>query len=217
MTQADLFADAMMEGLAYRSEFISAAEEATLIDRLQSLDLAPFRFHGWTGNRKTQSFGWRYDFDDASFSPAEPIPDWLGPLRDEAAALAEVVPSDIAHALLARYDPGAASAGTRTGASSIVSSASPSARPRPCASASEPRTDSAASPSRSSRAPPTSCRVKPDTSGSIGSFRATGFASRSRFEPCPIPAAVRRPSFSVVRSRPGTPQASEPPSARSDR
>jgi alkylated DNA repair protein (DNA oxidative demethylase) len=107
MRQADLFAEPRISGLEYCPAFIDRDEEVALIERLQGLDLAPFRFHGWTGNRKTQSFGWRYDFDDASFRPTEPIPDWLAPLRDRAAALAGVTPHEIAHALLARYDPGA--------------------------------------------------------------------------------------------------------------
>ena len=71
------------------------------------MDLAPFRFHGWTGNRRTQSYGWRYDFDDASFRPTEPIPDWLQPLREKAATLAQVDADEIAQVLVARYDPGA--------------------------------------------------------------------------------------------------------------
>lgn len=104
MTQADLFADRLLSGLEYRPGFITRDEEGALLDRLQVLDLASFRFQGWTGNRKTQSFGWRYDFDDASFLPVEPIPEWLVPLRDKAAALAG---DEIAHALIARYDPGA--------------------------------------------------------------------------------------------------------------
>ena len=84
MTQADLFArSALIAGLDYREDFISRDEERALLDRLRAMDLAPFRFHGWIGNRKTQSFGWRYDFDDASFQPTEPIPDWLQPLRDK--------------------------------------------------------------------------------------------------------------------------------------
>ena len=107
MTQADLFAEPMLAGIEYRSDFISRDEEAALIAQLNAMDLAPFRFHGWTGNRRTQSFGWRYDFDDASFTATEPIPEWLAPLRDKAAELAGVGPEDIAHALLARYDPGA--------------------------------------------------------------------------------------------------------------
>jgi len=107
MTQADLFAEPMLAGIEYRRDFISRDEEAALITQLNAMDLAPFRFQGWTGSRKTQSFGWRYDFDDASFTATEPIPDWLAPLRDKAAELAGVGPEDIAHALLARYDPGA--------------------------------------------------------------------------------------------------------------
>jgi alkylated DNA repair protein (DNA oxidative demethylase) len=107
MSQASLFAEPLIAGLEYRDGFITAAEEAELLERLGALELAPFRFHGWLGNRKTQSFGWRYDFDDASFRPADPLPDWLLPLRDKAAALAGVVPGEFAHVLLARYDPGA--------------------------------------------------------------------------------------------------------------
>ncbi len=107
MTQADLFAEPLLHGLEYRQDFITPDQEAALIEQLQAMDLAPFRFHGWTGNRKTQSYGWRYDFDDASFQPTEPIPQWLEPVRDEAAALAGVEREEIAHALIARYDPGA--------------------------------------------------------------------------------------------------------------
>ena len=107
MTQPALFTDPLFAGLDYRDEFITRDEEAALIGQLGAMELAPFRFHGWTGNRKTQSFGWRYDFDDASFSPTEPIPQWLQPFRTKAAALAEVAPDDIVHVLAARYDPGA--------------------------------------------------------------------------------------------------------------
>jgi alkylated DNA repair dioxygenase AlkB len=107
MNQADLFAEPLVDGLDYRADFITPDEEAALIEHLEVMDLAPFRFQGWTGNRKTRSFGWRFDFDDASLQPTEPIPDWLEPLRDKAAALAGVVPGEIAHALIARYDPGA--------------------------------------------------------------------------------------------------------------
>ena len=103
----DLFANPLIAGLDYRADFITQAEHDALVDRLADLDLTPFRFQGWTGNRKTQSFGWRYDFDDASFAPTEPIPDWLEPLRAKTADLAEVEPKDIVHVLLARYDPGA--------------------------------------------------------------------------------------------------------------
>ncbi|HXC75226.1 MAG TPA: alpha-ketoglutarate-dependent dioxygenase AlkB [Sphingomicrobium sp.] len=104
---SQLFDQPLIAGLEYRQAFISEAEESALMKRIEALDVAPFRFHGWLGNRKTKSFGWRYDFDDASFTPTEPIPAWLEPLRDRAAALAGVGPAEIHHALVARYDPGA--------------------------------------------------------------------------------------------------------------
>jgi alkylated DNA repair dioxygenase AlkB len=102
-----LLFDALIAGLAYREEAIGEREEEALVEHLIAADLSPFRFHGWLGNRKTQSFGWRYDFDDASFSPAESVPDWLEPLRRTAAMIAGIEPDDFVHVLLARYDPGA--------------------------------------------------------------------------------------------------------------
>jgi len=102
-----LFDEPLIAGLRYQEAVISEPEEAEFLARLTSLELAPFRFHGWIGNRKTRSFGWRYDFDDGRFMPADPIPDWLRPLRAKAAAFAEVPPDGFIHALLARYDPGA--------------------------------------------------------------------------------------------------------------
>lgn len=107
MSQSNLFAESLIDGLQYRDDFITPTEHDRLVTELEGLNLAPFRFHGWLGNRKTQTFGWRYDFDDASFAPAEPIPRWLQPLRAKAAAFAGFAPEDFAHALLARYDPGA--------------------------------------------------------------------------------------------------------------
>ena len=102
-----LFDTPLIAGLRYSEDVLSPAEEQALLEQLGGLDLAPFRFHGWLGNRKTQSFGWRYDFDDASFSPTEPIPHWLDDARARAAEFACVGPQDFVHVLLARYDPGA--------------------------------------------------------------------------------------------------------------
>jgi alkylated DNA repair dioxygenase AlkB len=102
-----LFNEPLIAGLKYEDELINAAEEQRLLTHLMGLELAPFRFHGFIGNRKTQSFGWRYDFDDASFRRADSIPNWLEPLREKAAAFGGINPDDFVHVLLARYDPGA--------------------------------------------------------------------------------------------------------------
>jgi DNA oxidative demethylase len=102
-----LFDTPLIAGLRYEQAVITEAEERRLLERLGGLDLAPFRFHGWVGNRRTQSFGWRYDFDHASFTPTDAIPDWLQPVRERAARFAGLQTEDFVQALLARYDPGA--------------------------------------------------------------------------------------------------------------
>ena len=102
-----LFHAPLIAGLRYEEDLISEVEERDLVDQLAAAELSPFQFHGWLGNRKTRSFGWRYDFEDASFAPAEPIPDWLQPLRERAAEFGGFEAGDFVHVLLARYDPDA--------------------------------------------------------------------------------------------------------------
>ena len=102
-----LFDAPLIPGLAYRVDFISRDEEAALLGHIAPMELSPFRFQGWEGKRRTRSYGWRYDFDDASFAPTEPIPDWLLALRAKAARFAGLEPDGLPSILLARYDPGA--------------------------------------------------------------------------------------------------------------
>jgi alkylated DNA repair protein (DNA oxidative demethylase) len=105
--QPDLFGDAGLPGLFQAGAFVTPAEEQMLIASIDAAQLSPFRFHGWLGKRLTASYGWSYDFDDGSFTPAAAIPDWLLPLRAKAARLAGLPPDELVQALLIRYDPGA--------------------------------------------------------------------------------------------------------------
>ena len=105
--QPDLFGGAGVAGLSQADAFVTPGEEQVLIASIDAAELSPFRFHGWLGKRLTASYGWRYDYDDASFAPAETIPDWLLPLRARAARFAGLEPGELAQALLIRYDPGA--------------------------------------------------------------------------------------------------------------
>jgi alkylated DNA repair dioxygenase AlkB len=93
------------DGLVYRPDFISGAEERALARRIAALDLKPFEFHGFTGNRRTASFGWHYGFDGSGLTRGVPIPDWLLPLRDRAAAFAGGRPDAFEHVLLIEYAP----------------------------------------------------------------------------------------------------------------
>ena len=79
--QADLFTSPLIPGLRFEEDAVTPAEEKELIHGIDAIDLSPFRFQGWTGKRLTASFGWRYDFEDASFGPTDPIPDFLLPMR----------------------------------------------------------------------------------------------------------------------------------------
>src|SRR3954466_7037172 len=104
--QRSLFAIAP-PGLEFREEFVTAAEEGALLEKLETLPFKPFEFHGWTGNRETVSFGWGYDFGQARVAPAPPIPGFLEPLRTRAAELAGLAPAALEQALVVRYDVGA--------------------------------------------------------------------------------------------------------------
>ena len=95
------------EGLRYRTDLLNTDEERALIGELQSLAFKPFEFQGFLGKRRVVSFGWRYDFNDRGMAPAEPLPDYLEPLRDRAAAFAELEPASLEHVLVTEYAPGA--------------------------------------------------------------------------------------------------------------
>ncbi|HEY6916221.1 MAG TPA: alpha-ketoglutarate-dependent dioxygenase AlkB [Allosphingosinicella sp.] len=105
--QSNLFAPVLPEGMLYRPDFLSAGEEQDLAARIAALPLAPFEFHGFTGKRRTHSFGLHYAFDGSGLRDTDPIPDWLLPLRARAAALANLPHDDLVHALLIEYAPGA--------------------------------------------------------------------------------------------------------------
>jgi hypothetical protein len=120
-----------LAGLALAEAIVTPSEERALIASIDGVELSPFRFQGWLGKRLTASYGWRYNFDTGSFGPADPIPDWLLPLREKAAGFARLTPDDLVQALVIRYDPGA---GIENGRSSSMSSASRLGRRRRCGS-----------------------------------------------------------------------------------
>lgn len=107
LRQQDLFGVPGPSGLRLEETFVDAATESAAIAAIDSSALLPFRFQGWTGNRRTVSYGWQYDFEDGGFAPAAPLPDWLHPLRDRAEAFAGLPAGALVQALLIHYPPGA--------------------------------------------------------------------------------------------------------------
>jgi alkylated DNA repair dioxygenase AlkB len=107
--QRNLFLDErkLPEGFAYREDVIPAGDEQALIERFQGLPFKPFEFHGFLGNRRVVSFGWRYDFSGATLRPSDDIPPFLLPLRERAAAFAGIAAAGLQQILINEYAPGA--------------------------------------------------------------------------------------------------------------
>lgn len=115
-SQSDLFDEpgktqetikSLPEGFRYRQELIGHAGEEFLLSRVCELPFRDFEFHGYTGKRRVISFGWHYDFSSRRLLKAENIPDYFFPLREKAAAFAEMKPEEFEHVLITEYGAGA--------------------------------------------------------------------------------------------------------------
>ena len=96
------------EGFRYEAGVLPEAEERELVERIRELPLKEFEFHGYVGKRRVVSYGWHYDFGERRLHEVDEIPAFLIPLRDRAAAFAELDPGHLPHALVTEYAPGAA-------------------------------------------------------------------------------------------------------------
>ena len=107
--QADLFGRVsdLPQGLQYAPEVIARDEEQRLLQALPELPFKEFDFHGFLGKRRTVSFGWHYDFNGGGLGKADPIPEFLLPIREKAARFAGLDPAALEHALLIEYRHGA--------------------------------------------------------------------------------------------------------------
>jgi alkylated DNA repair dioxygenase AlkB len=107
--QADLFESAprLPQGMRYRADVLTPREERDLLAMLPALPLRAFEFQGFLGKRRTVSFGWRYDFNGGGLGKSAPIPDFLLPARERAAAFAALAPEALEHALIIEYQAGA--------------------------------------------------------------------------------------------------------------
>jgi alkylated DNA repair dioxygenase AlkB len=108
MSQDDLFGPRtpLPDGFVYRTDFLTTAEEATLIATIRELPLKEAQYHQYTARRRIVSYGGSYDFSSQELRTAAPIPSWLHSLRARVADLMSVAPETIQHALVAEYQPG---------------------------------------------------------------------------------------------------------------
>ena len=99
-----LFDPDLPEGFVYRPDFISPDEEALLIDAIRQVEFSNFEMRGVVARRRVAFFGSSYD---AGRTRTLPLPAFLRPLRERAAALAGVDAEAFAMALINEYPPGA--------------------------------------------------------------------------------------------------------------
>jgi alkylated DNA repair dioxygenase AlkB len=95
------------EGLVYREEFITAAEEHDLVELFDELDFRTLTMRGQTALRTVRHFGLDYAYESGELVPAEPLPAEMAWLRERCAGLMERDPDDLVQVLVSRYPPGA--------------------------------------------------------------------------------------------------------------
>jgi alkylated DNA repair dioxygenase AlkB len=96
------------EGYRYQVDVLPRDEERDLVARIRELPLKEFDFHGYVAKRRVISYGWHYDFGERTLRPIQEIPTFLLPLRERAAAFADLTAGDLPHALVTEYRPGTA-------------------------------------------------------------------------------------------------------------
>ena len=96
-----------IEGFLYREDFVTPAEESGLLERIRSLDFHQMKMRGVVARRRVIHYGVKYSFDTFKATEGPPIPGFLLPLRERAAAFAGVPSEDLGEALLTEYSPGA--------------------------------------------------------------------------------------------------------------
>lgn len=94
-------------GLRYRDDFVTEEDETALAASVGRLDLMPFEFHGYLGNRRVASFGLKYDYNREAVEPADAMPGFLNDLRARVAEFAGCEPGAFRQMGVTEYSPGA--------------------------------------------------------------------------------------------------------------
>jgi alkylated DNA repair dioxygenase AlkB len=95
-------------GPVYVEELLGADDEAAALAAIDGVDFDEIRMHGVVAKRTAKHYGLDYDYERrAAVEQAEPVPDWILPVRSRAAALADVEPEELVEVLVQRYPAGA--------------------------------------------------------------------------------------------------------------
>lgn len=94
-------------GFRLQADFLAAEEETALIAAIADLPFKPFEFRGYLGLRQVASFGFSYDYVRRRVDAAAPLPDFLRPVRERAAAFAGLEAEQLVQVLVTEYATGA--------------------------------------------------------------------------------------------------------------
>ncbi len=78
-----------------------------MLRRVESLHFAPAVMRGVESKREVLHYGLLYGYDTFAVTPGPPMPEFLEPLRERAAAWIGVAPEAFEEVLVTRYPPGA--------------------------------------------------------------------------------------------------------------
>ena len=90
----------------YRPGLLTVDEETDVLRVLDALDFDPIVMHGVAARRTARHYGLDYDYEARTPKPGEPVPDWILPVRERAAALGGLDPEELVEVLVQRYPEG---------------------------------------------------------------------------------------------------------------
>ncbi|MET4155985.1 hypothetical protein ABIB94_007907 [Bradyrhizobium sp. JR7.2] len=181
----DLFGGGLLpEDMKYQPEFLSADEELALLADIETLPFREFEFRGFTGKRRTVSFGWRYDLNGGGLTRTEDMPEFLSPVRARTEVFAGVAPGSFQQVRVTEYARAPGSAGIRIAPFLAMLPAFRCCLPVPSGSAGERLSRSRGAPSLPSRALSTFSAVRRALNGSTAFPASKACATPSRFVTC---------------------------------
>jgi alkylated DNA repair dioxygenase AlkB len=109
-SQLDAFSAAatLPDGFRYQPDVLTVEQEWQLLQQIATLPFKAFEFRGFEGKRRTVSYGWRYDFNQQTLQQADPVADFLLPVREIAGRFAGLEPDALEQVTVIEYSPGSA-------------------------------------------------------------------------------------------------------------
>jgi alkylated DNA repair protein (DNA oxidative demethylase) len=95
----------MPPGFTYLPDFLTPADEQTLLAEIGTYPFHEVRMHGQVARRTVIHFGWDYDYEGWKIHPTTPPSPLLRTLADRCAAAADIPPASLQQFLIARYPP----------------------------------------------------------------------------------------------------------------